>query len=560
MWDARELGRVNVHCCASFRGRRRRRPCSHRQPYLATYLASLRHLGTNLERSGRPGSDMASSSSSDFGGGGLDRPGKLAPESKAIADLRLAPHEARLFLDRIAPNQWQLTDIVTLERRVVAEEYELFYADGEGGRAALLKLSSDDDGDPGVILADELMEEDLSVSSSGERFIVRCDGGEADMVSLDAALARHAPATFRFGCGDLGAQVGLEGSIMKRPRDCGMSLFWVCSQLFGLLKMSSYRGVASKWVGSSYKKWGILMQEHFPGRHILHSKHTNMSEDNLSHIAWWDRSLRDTSMSTISLLYLLAKWAYASPKANGLRCNQSKRAAIALFSGLLQEACLRDDGRRCTLHLSDQWQCRWPRPSVEYEAGAVTVSIEIRQNGCLHLPGLMTSARSPCHLWTVLRRNLLKTDVCGNGDVVNIDDFVRASLNNEALSSLAAQLLWFLARQLEGRLREASDGDKSSSCNLECRDYGIVVGAMDMEERLVQYVLAGIEESSKHRVVALATDAATPAGLHLQNTVLVYRSNHAVLCCPTVAFVGFPHTPMVWGDLSQILPPNSARR
>jgi hypothetical protein len=88
------------------------------------------------------------------------------------------------------------------------------------------------------------------------------------------------------------------------------------------------------------------------------------------------------------------------------------------------------------------------------------------------------------------------------------------------------------------RMRRAVVPHRADS-NLECQEYGIVVGSLDMEERLVEYVAAGVLASSTFRAVSLATDGATPAGMHLQNSVLVFANNLAIMCCPVVAG-GFP--------------------
>ena len=62
----------------------------------------------------------------------------------------------------------------------------------------------------------------------------------------------------------------------------------------------------------------------------------------------------------------------------------------------------------------------------------------------------------------------------------------------------------------------------------------IVVGARDMDEKLVQYMLASVQESTKHTVLSICTDKASGTGLHLQNSLITFGNNVTVVCCPVV--------------------------
>lgn len=60
------------------------------------------------------------------------------------------------------------------------------------------------------------------------------------------------------------------------------------------------------------------------------------------------------------------------------------------------------------------------------------------------------------------------------------------------------------------------------------------LGARNMEEKLLQYVMASANEASNHFIHSIATDKASPAGMHLQNSFLTFPSGISTLCCPVV--------------------------
>jgi hypothetical protein len=118
---------------------------------------------------------------------------------------------------------------------------------------------------------------------------------------------------------------------------------------------------------------------------------------------------------------------------------------------------------------------------------------------------------------------------------VPVITFLMATVDKPRLGAVFAQVVNHVARRLEAVLAKAQRGlQEGGDVNLAFTAKGIVPGSKDMEEKLYQYVLASCHASMDFDIMSLCTDKASPAGMHLQNSAIVYGNNVAVLCCPVV--------------------------
>ena len=238
-------------------------------------------------------------------------------EPKKNLQVRTLPLKGRLFVDKTGPHSWQLTDVVTHERRTFDSEVELIFEDDDGDHA-VVATGIDGTSEPTVCLPEQFMKRNVGMTETGERLLLVSTPSGIHHQSLDILMAKYVAARLQLEAGSLGASVPLDCYIMKRPRAAGMSVFWDARQLYGILKMTSYNNVASKWVGMSYPRWEKALGRQFPGRHILHSKHANHGDRVLASVSWWDRSLPSLSISSLALFSILSSWAFASKLKNGL--------------------------------------------------------------------------------------------------------------------------------------------------------------------------------------------------------------------------------------------------
>ena len=62
----------------------------------------------------------------------------------------------------------------------------------------------------------------------------------------------------------------------------------------------------------------------------------------------------------------------------------------------------------------------------------------------------------------------------------------------------------------------------------------IKAGDVNMDENLYRYTCEAIRESAKHFVYGIATDKASPASGSVTNTVITFKTNVGIVCCPSV--------------------------
>lgn len=118
---------------------------------------------------------------------------------------------------------------------------------------------------------------------------------------------------------------------------------------------------------------------------------------------------------------------------------------------------------------------------------------------------------------------------------MSIFEVPKASVGIKVMESFVWQLCWHLVHRLGSVMSAPSEAEAcSSGVFFECRHNLIQVGTNQMIERLAQYLLAFVAESARHRVVNITTDKASPAGLSLQNSLVVFGSNTAAMCCLVV--------------------------
>lgn len=141
-------------------------------------------------------------------------------------------------------------------------------------------------------------------------------------------------------------------------------------------------------------------------------------------------------------------------------------------------------------------------------------------------------------MWLQLRRSLLVRGVENDAATVCMATFSAATVDEGRLTSSWAQVLYANARQLEGRLAEQVRGEDVADGDLPGLPFEkskVRASSRDMEERLFHYVTATVEASRSYRVFSTATDKASPAGMHLQNSRISFGANATAMCCPGVA-------------------------
>lgn len=456
------------------------------------------------------------------------------------AGLALAPHTGRLFLDRTSATTLQLTDLVTQERKLLSGDWHLFFDEGSE-RGALMQPS--DTNDPRVLLVEDLFKYDIAVCPKGERYLVSDGNIRSAQVSLDVLMSRYSLAVVKLQVGSVSAEVDIDTFVMRRPRPGGMSIFWDAHRLYRLLGLSSYAGQPSKWAFHSLASWNKALTL-FAGDHILMSKHANTSDSTLHKVPFHNRCLPTMAMSSLALLLLISRWAFAAVSSGGLRDDKARDAAAELIQSLVRQACHRGKPEEIEVVVVKDWACRWPRPAADFEAQAPVARFKLLEGGIVDLLDFLDAKAVKGCVWSQWRKKLLEAGFSAESPQLDVVAVLRSLVGVAMLRALCDQLLWALARQLERSLAEQHRGmlPEGGIASLAFESALVRVGARDMEERLLQYVLATQAASSKYQVISVATDKASPAAMSVSNTVLAFGNNVAALCCP-VAIHGKPHTP-----------------
>lgn len=221
--------------------------------------------------------------------------------------------------------------------------------DTEGtSRAALVELMAD--GSSRVVLVEEIMRKDIGRAPSGERFLLtrRSDGG-TDRESYDALLSKMVNASVQVRMVSAAAPARIGVFVMRFKRSCGQQVFWSLIDLYEVLSLTSYAKQASKWVFHCAPSWGRFLSLSFPGRLILMSKHSNISQARLEEVQWWGRSLPQSAVATVGLLSLLARWAFARPEKGGLREETPRKCAGTVLCLLVDQAYQSERSPACRL-------------------------------------------------------------------------------------------------------------------------------------------------------------------------------------------------------------------
>jgi hypothetical protein len=451
--------------------------------------------------------------------------------------LEECPHLHRVYLDRLDSNTWQLTDIVTYEKYNFSGAGWFLEYHEENGRAALVQ--EDCHGTGQFFLVDQLMTKDLLESIDGVQLLSFGAEANSPPVPLGQLYCRHVGGEVTLRLGPSSARAEMPVWVLKRPRSSGMRVQWGLFSMYKLLRLTQFRGQASKWTYECMPQWVKHLAPHFSGRHFISSKSNSGIQTDIRHAQhFWHRMLPETTCDAVALLSLLAKWAFASKNAGGFVNAIHQRGAIDVLSALLSKACSRTQPVVLQISFDDSWKCTWPRPQHTFDDLAFRYGFPITFDGRVYIEqwlqlcgGFATSS--------VARRWLMSLAEDPNAPLVNsIDlmDMIRRITGIKTLSSFSAQVMYELAMQLELGMAESGKPDATRAVDetlgFEYKSRDVHVNDPDLEEKLFNYVSAGIVESTRHSLFGVSLDKAGVCGSHLMNAALSFPNNVVVVACP----------------------------
>jgi hypothetical protein len=488
---------------------------------------------------------LGSSSSSSHGASGAthDEDAIALLSTTPVVDgddqglLEECPHSGRLYIDRLTSNTWQLTDIVTHEKYLFSGDGWFLEYHADNGRAALVQ--EDGHGNGQFFLVEQLMVRDLLESPDGVQFMSFGAAANTPPVPLGQLYCRHVLGSVTIRLGQTTARAELPVWILKRPRCSGMRVYWGLFSIYKLLRLTQFRGQASKWTYAGMLPWNKHMALHFPGKHFIVSKNNSGMQTDLRHLQpFWDRMLPETTCDTVALLSLLAKWAFASKHGGGFQCPLQQRGAIDVLAALLSKACSRAQPIVIQISFDDFWTCKWPRPERTDSDLAFWYGFPMNNDGSVYIEpwlqcggGFATS--SVARRWLQCLSEDHSTPLINTIDLM---DLIRRIAGIKLMQSFSAQLVYALAKELELGMAESGKSSESqalsASVGFVYKSQEIHVGDPNLEERLCSYVSAGIVESSKHSLIGVSLDKAGVCGSHLMNAIVSFPNNVVVVACP----------------------------
>jgi hypothetical protein len=214
-------------------------------------------------------------------------------------------HEGRVFCDMREDGTWVVTDTLTHEQHVLCGlgpwEVEFHAVSGRG------VLFDDSEAQLPIVL-DTLMDKSVYTHvTTGELYMVELRDNVQKATPMRIVRTRFKEGSLDVRVGSTSATLSLPNCQFLRRNAGGCRLFFGLIDVYKILGLSQFKGVASKWIYETHTAWEDRLVEHFGGGHFVRATSSN----ELS-ISFELRCLPTPSASSIGFLHCLATWCSAS--------------------------------------------------------------------------------------------------------------------------------------------------------------------------------------------------------------------------------------------------------
>lgn len=446
-------------------------------------------------------------------------------------------HGACIRLDRTGPDQYMVTNLLSLERKPLPlGEWELVH-DELTDTCAVVNNAQDDQ----ILEVSALMNKAVFKDpSSGELFIVTGQGqGAVAHFSLEDTLCRFRTTTLFLEMRPTNAKCDLECFVFRRPRDLQSRAFISLASFYKVCNLVCYSRQPSKWVFVGLPTWSKALQKAF-GDHsfFIESTHISPKSNKKTVSRFSSRCAPTTCVGTCAALFLLFRWGTQTPRHGGFPEEGSRLAALATARTLTSGSCALGDWS-LLVRLDAGWLCQWPRPEP-WRRDLATVTLLVTGDGFVDLSPLQELAETPQAgqtgrlWWAILAPSVRQGDSC---DAPLATVLQVACAHMKQATALVAQLVLGVATQLELVMGASCKQRGSKLGLLQCKPHDFTDDRVTrdiVDRRLLQYVKAGQKVAKNCRQFHLLTDKAWIGGLPMQMTVQTIPSGHAILCCPAV--------------------------
>jgi hypothetical protein len=166
---------------------------------------------------------------------------------------RPVSHKEYTVLDG-AKGEQVCTNLISHTRFPAPPDHEwLMVFDPVDGSGVLTHAASTENVESNIIDLDDLMTEKL-YEADGE-YYTKLDKAWEELRPLDGGFAERTDCEVTLQVGSTNAKVTLTGHIMKKPRDCGLHIYFAMGQVFDLFRMTSHSGKRGNWVEATLPRW-----------------------------------------------------------------------------------------------------------------------------------------------------------------------------------------------------------------------------------------------------------------------------------------------------------------
>lgn len=438
-------------------------------------------------------------------------------------------HVGRLFVDQVSMTQYVLSDIVTLESVSLPEGFEWdIVFDEESGMASLVKTAQEGGAEPVLCDPDDFLKLQLYQDEGTQELFTRqvLASGVAATTALEVERARFVAASLTLFVGANHSRLTFEVFVFRRARAGRSKVFWSFHSLYPALALTSYKSVPSKWVWRGMQRWASFLNSFGGVAGICQSTSCDHEAGPVS--AKSEKCLPTTSLSTPSLVLMLARCTFTCKEQGGLDTKQSRAASLAIFEALL--ACVADMVVIMKVVFEDHWLCAWPRPHRTISSDVCVLRLD---GGVLNLGSMVERAASGSRIPKKWVASMLTAAERRCPSLPLLEVF-RKCIGFKSLFPFLAQLTWQVSVLIESALSGGRKQGGVAKAFEFTPNYDWMADERTMQAYLCRYVSATLEHSRSQQFYSIATDNGHLGGYPLQNTLITFPDNRAIIAPPAV--------------------------
>lgn len=287
--------------------------------------------------------------------------------------------------------------------------------------------------------------------------------------------------------------VTLNSALLSWPR-CNARLYWSATDLYTTLRMGFYGGVPSKWVYNCLAKWREWLRDigMSPDSVLQSSNATEKpTGDDFGHPV---AVLPFTSVCSVGLLALLARWAGCSTQKGGLRDESARSAARSLLEAVLSSSAHARPAGDLEIRFDAHWQARWSLSEVRPADLLLPIDSSGRMDVTEWQCKFACTTGGLVYSWW---RTLLKTKCDMKGRLVKISDLLIATAG--AVEGLFRQVAWQAGLIVEKAAYASLKLNLRGDDIIQVRTLDLMQIAQNprrLDTVLLQHVVAGVHAST----------------------------------------------------------------